>query len=179
MKTKIIAGVLSIGCFLNVPLCAAIPSLAEMQPELVELFRTADYQRELVRALLDNVEVKQSECSVEQVTETIKKLEKYRELFIGLKNKRGTLTEQENRCLALTQELIRQLTNARLAYEQKIKSNASVKKIALSAGAAGVVFGGLVLLKTINAIDISVTTIVACSVAAGCVTGAVTYYLKN
>jgi hypothetical protein len=61
-----------------VPLCAAIPSLAEMQPELVELFRTADYQRELVRALLDNVEVKKSECSVEQVTENIKKLEKYR-----------------------------------------------------------------------------------------------------
>ena len=143
--------------------------------DLVDLFRVADQQIALVRAVIDNKELENNSLSLEQLTETIKNLESYREKMIVRKNK----SEAEVRCLSLAQELVRQLTNARLAYQQKMKNKESVQKIVISAGTAVAVFGGLLVLKTVGAFDINVSTAVACGIAAGCVVGAVTYYQKH
>jgi len=144
-------------------------------PQLVDLFRKADQLLALVRAVIDNKEVEHNSLSLEQLTETIKNLESYREKMIVRKNK----SEAEARCLSLAQELVRQLTNARLAYQQKMKNKESVQKVVISAGTAVAVVGGLLVLKAAGAFDINVSTAVACGIAAGCVVGAVTYYQKH
>ncbi len=167
------------GVFFLVSAAECQPLFIEKKPELVNLLRTADQQRELIGALLEDKTIENVVISVDELNVTIKKLEQYREFFIAEKTKMGKLSDQESRCLSLVQELIRQLTNARLAYEQKIKNNASVRKIAISAGAAVTVFGGLMVLKAATGCDISISAALACGIAAGCVTGAITYYAKN
>lgn len=152
-----------------------VSSCGRANQGVVDLFKSADHQIELVRALAENKELEHDTLSLNQIAQTIKKLEGYREKMIVQRYK----SDAENRCLNLAQELIRRLTNARLVYEHKLKSKESVQKIALSAGAAVTVCGGLLLLKTVGSFDISITTAVACGVAAGCVVGAITYYKKH
>jgi hypothetical protein len=144
--------------------------------ELVETLRRADLQREWLNALCENKEVDLKELSLDQLNETLTKLNMYQERLRAQEQKQGKLGEQERRCLELTQELARQLTNARLAYESKVNTTREVKKIAISAGAAVAVFGGLMLLNVLTPLDISWGTALLCGVATGCVVGAITHY---
>jgi len=157
-------------------LMATISSLgADSRQGLVEALRLADGQRDALRALIDNKEVNLEKISIEDVGETIKKLEAYREQLLALEQDNGKLAEQEKRFLLLAEELIRQLVNARMGYQQRINSNASVKKIAVSVGAAAAVFGGLMLLNFVTPLDISVTTAALCGIVTGCVVGVITH----
>ena len=143
--------------------------------ELIETLRIADQQRDILCALLDNKEVDLKQLSLDDLNQTVTKLEGYREQMMAQEQAEGSLGSSEGHCLRLTQELIRQLTNARIAYQQRIQSNASMKKIAVSAGAAVAVFGGLMLLNFLTPLDVSVTTALLCGLATGCVVGAITH----
>lgn len=143
--------------------------------DLIEALRTADQQRDILCALLEHKEVDLKQLSLDDLNQTVTKLEGYRERILAQEQAEGSLGAQETHCLRLTQELIRQLTNARLSYQQRIQSNASMKKIAVSAGAAVAVFGGLMLLNFLTPLDVSVTTALLCGLATGCVVGAITH----
>ena len=144
--------------------------------ELVETLHRADQQREWLHALLDNKEVDLKELSLDQLAATIKKLESFQDKLHAQKHKYGRLSEQENRCLELAQELVRQLNNARIAYDTKVENTQAVKKIAISAGAAVAVFGGLMLLNVLTPLDISWSTALMCGIATGCVVGVITHH---
>ncbi len=144
--------------------------------ELITTLRRADLQREWLNALCENKEVDLQELSIDQLNETLNKLNMYQERLREQEQKQGKLGEQEKRCLELTQELARQLTNARLAYESKVNTTREVKKIAISAGAAVAVFGGLMLLNVLTPLDIGWGTALLCGVATGVVVGAITHY---
>ncbi|MEI7580551.1 MAG: hypothetical protein WCJ17_02005 [bacterium] len=143
---------------------------------LVETLRRADLQREWLNALCENKEVDLKELSLDQLNETLSKLTMYQERLRAQEQKQGALSTQERQCLELNQELARQLTNARLAYESKVNTTREVKKIAISAGAAVAVFGGLMLLNVLTPLDISWNTALLCGVATGCVVGVITHY---
>lgn len=149
---------------------------SQYKADFVEVVHRADQQREWLHALLENKEVDLKELSLDQLSATTKKLESYKEKLLSQKHKYGRLSEQESRCLELAQELVRQLNNARLAYDAKVENTQAVKKIAISAGAAVAVFGGLMLLNVLTPLDISWSTALLCGVATGCVVGVITHY---
>jgi hypothetical protein len=144
--------------------------------ELVDTLRRADLQREWLAALCENKEVDLKELSLDQLNETVSQLNMYQERLRAYEQKHGKLSDQEHRCLELTQELARQLTNARLAYEAKVNTTREVKKIAISVGTAAAVFGGLMLLNVLTPLEINWGTALLCGVATGCVVGAITHY---
>lgn len=160
-------------------LCGEAPSqdyaFVQFKKELVETFHAADQQSEWLNALMNHKEIDLSELSLTDVEKTVAKLESHIERLFAKKKQDGKLGEQESRCLALAQELVRQLTNARLSYQQRINSEESVKKIAISAGAAVAVFGGLMVLNLVTPLDISLSTALMCGIATGCVVGIITH----
>jgi len=175
-QNYIFAVIIALGTCLMLHGEAATEHFYAYKKELVETMRKADQQNEGLQALLNNKAVDLKELSIDQVTETIKKLEQYIERLIAQKQRYLKLGEQEARCLILAQELVRQLTNARIAYTQRVKTAETIKKVSISAGAAIAVFGGLMLLNTLTPLDITVSTALLCGVATGVAVGVITQY---
>jgi len=150
--------------------------LPKFRQKLVETLRTADEQCEALRALTEHKGVKLEDLSMDEVEGTIAKLESYIDRLTTYRNESGALSDEEGRLLTLAQELVRQLTNARISYGQKIKTDASVKKIAISVGAGVAVFGGLMLLDSFTSLEISTTAALLCGLITGCVVGLVAHY---
>ncbi|MDQ5940380.1 MAG: hypothetical protein QG632_106 [Candidatus Dependentiae bacterium] len=150
--------------------------LPKFKQKLVETFRAADEQCEALRTLVEHKGVKLEDLSMEEVEETTNKLKSYIDRLMNLQHDMGGLIDEESRLLVLAQELLHQLTNARISYTQKINTDTSVKKIAISVGAGVAVFGGLMLLNTLTSLDISVSAALLCGLATGCIVGMVTHY---
>ena len=134
--------------------------LFDCKSELIHLLRRADQQRDWMNELIDKKEVDLSQLSLSQIKETVKKLEVYKERLMQAKDSGTYFGADEKRYLLLVQELIRQLTNAHLSYEKRMKTSYSVKKIAVPVGAAVAVTGGLLLLGTFvpDIVDVDITT---------------------
>lgn len=143
--------------------------------ELVPLFHQADQQSEWMKALLDKKNVDLSELSLDQIKKTIGQLSTYKEKLMEYQQKSESWGQTEQRYLMLVQELIRQLTNARIAFEKRVSVGKSVKKVAIPVGAAVAVTGGLILLDLFTPLDIDLSTAVLCGVATGAAVGLVTY----
>lgn len=143
--------------------------------ELVSLFHLADQQSEWMKALLEKKNVDLSDLSLDQIKNTIQKLSTYKEKLLSYRQTSESWGQTEQGYLMLVQELIRQLTNARISFEKRVSTSKSVKKIAVPVGAAVAVTGGLILLDLFTPLDIDLSTAVLCGMATGAAVGLVTY----
>lgn len=150
-------------------------SYAQMHPELFDDLRRADKEREWVHSLLKNHDVEARSFSIDQIKATLEKLVNHQEALMQAQDSGRHFGEKERRYLLLVQELIRQLTNARIAYEDHIKTSESVKRAAVPLGVGAAVAGGLLVVDMIADIGLDVSTALLSGAAAGAAAGVITY----
>lgn len=174
---KLVGAVLSI--FLSC-VCGATSGVVKKpfsayKPELVSLFQQADQQREWLVATISRGDVDLKSLSLDQVHKTKSQLEAYKERMIEDKTRGGVWSDEQERCLMLSQELIRQLTNAELSFDTRVQRKKTVRKYVIPAGTAVSVFGGLMLLSLLTPLDISWSRAFLCGIAAGVAVGVITH----
>lgn len=162
----------AIAAVVSAPLIARTPY---QHAELVDDLRRADQEREWVHSLLENSSVDAHSFSIGQIKATLSKLESHQEALMQAQDSGRAFGEQERRYLLLVQELTRQLTNARIAYEDRIKTSDSVKRVAIPLGVGAAVAGGLLVVNMIADIGLDVSTALLSGAAAGAAAGVITY----
>lgn len=161
-------------CFAVFPGLAESP-LVSKQSQLVQLYRRADKQRDLMHKLLSSDDVNLQNLSIAEIKKTVSDLDAYKEEFIRLQGDGRQWGEAEKDHLNLIQELIRQLTKARREYEARVTSSDTMKKIGISMGSG---LGVAALVKIADAIfdlQLDNTTVIACGLVTSGVVGGVSF----
>jgi hypothetical protein len=153
-----------------------VSPLTTDKADLVDLYRRADKQRDLMHDLLSsssNDDLRK--LSVVELKKTIDDLDTYKERFIAIQNDKQAWGVEEKEHLLLVQELIRQLTTARREYDQRVKSSNAFRRVAIPVG-SGIGIAALVkLADLILDLQLDNTTVLACGLVTSGVVGGVTF----
>jgi hypothetical protein len=156
--------------------CAASPLVAKTKTssyeryksDLVSVFRSADQQREAFLAAVHGSSSHLGKDAIAELKKTREELEHYKEIMLEERSNAKQWSPEEKKAFSLIQELIRQLTNAELAYSKKVARRRAYRRYVIPAGTAVSVFGGLMLLSVlVPSFSVTWTRAALCGLAAG------------